>query len=78
MSPRLRAILSGVLALLAVVVTATGAAQQSTPPGRLTVAVLWFADNTGDSQLSHWSGAFAGLLGEQLAEAKAIRVLPAA
>ena len=76
MSSRLRTICSGVLALLAALVPTAGAAQQSTPPGRLTVAVLWLADKTGDSQLSHWSGALTGLLGEQLAEAKAVRVLP--
>ncbi len=67
----------GVLALPVALVSATGTAQQSTPPGRLTVAVLWFADKTADPQMSHWRCAVSGLICEQLAEAKAIRVLPA-
>jgi pentatricopeptide repeat protein len=78
MSLKLKAIQSGVLALvLALAACAAGTAQPSTPPGRLTVAVLWFADRTGDPQMAHWRCTVSGLLKEQLTEAKAIRVLPA-
>jgi len=78
MASRFRTIHSGVLALLlALAAAAPGTAQQSTPPGRLTVAVLWFADKTGDSQMCHWRCTVQGLLSHRLAEAKAVRVLPA-
>jgi pentatricopeptide repeat protein len=77
MASRFRTIHSGVLALLlALAAAAPGTAQQSTPPGRLTVAILWFADKTGDPQMSYWRCAVPGLLTGQLREAKAIRVLP--
>lgn len=72
-----RVIQSGVLAVLLVFAAfGAGAAQPSTPPGRLTVAVLWLADKTADPQMSHWRCAASRLLVEQLAEAKAVRVLP--
>ncbi|HUV62547.1 MAG TPA: tetratricopeptide repeat protein [Sedimentisphaerales bacterium] len=77
MPARFRVIQSGVSALVLVLAAAvTGTAQQSTPPGRLTAAVLWFADKTGDPELSHWGCAVPGLLTQQLREGKAIRVLP--
>ena len=55
MPARFRVIRSGFSALLLVfAVAVTGTAEPSTPPGRLTVVVLWFEDKTGDSELSHW------------------------
>jgi len=77
MAPRLRAVRWHVLALLALVAAVAGAAERRTPPGRLTVVVLWFADKTSDPELGHWRCAVTGVLSEQLAEAKAVRVLPA-
>ncbi len=77
MRAKFRVIQSGVSALVlvfAIVVIST--AQPSIPPGRLTVAVLGFADKTGEPGLSHWRYAVPGLLSEQLAEAKAVRILP--
>ncbi|UCC96572.1 MAG: tetratricopeptide repeat protein [Phycisphaerales bacterium] len=65
--------LGSALALVGVVI---GTPQQNMPPGRLTVAVLWFADKTGDPQMSHWRYTFPRLLSRHLAEARAIRVLP--
>lgn len=62
--------------LVVFVASGTGATQPSTPRGRLTVAVLWFADKTADPQMSHWRCAISRLLSKQLAEAKAVRVLP--
>ena len=77
MPARFRVIRSGFSALLLVfAVAVTGTAEPSTPPGRLTVAVFWFTDKTGDPQMSHWRCSVPGLLSQQLAEAKAIRVLP--
>ncbi len=77
MPARFRVIRPGTWALVLVLGAAVaGTALQSTPPGRLTVAVLWFADKTGDPQLSHWRCAVSRLLSEQLAEAKGVRVLP--
>jgi len=77
MPARFRAIQSEVSALVLVfAIAVTGTAEPSTPPGRLTVAVLWFADKTGEPELSHWRCAVPSLLSQQLAEAKAIRVLP--
>jgi tetratricopeptide (TPR) repeat protein len=50
--------------------------KRATPPGRLTVAVLWFEDGTGDPQSAHWRYAVTGMLTRQLWHVKAIRVLP--
>jgi TolB-like protein len=77
MPGKFRVIRSGFSSLLLVfAVAVTGTAEPSTPPGRLTVAILWFADKTADPQMSHWRCAVSRLLVEQLAEAKAVRVLP--
>ncbi len=65
-----------VLAVVIVLVGAmTGATEQSTPPIRLTVTVLWFEDKTGDPHATHWCYAVTGMLTRQLWHAKAIRVL---
>ena len=48
--------------------------QQSTPPGRLRVAILGFANETGDSEAAHWRYAIGGLLANELREIKAIKL----
>ena len=45
---------------------------------RLTLAVLTFEDQTADPEAAHWRYTIARLLGEQLAEARALRRVPAA
>ncbi len=65
-----------IFAMVLVLVGAVmGTTEQGTPPGRLTVAVLWFEDRTGDLQAAHWYYAVTGMLTRQLWHAKAIRVL---
>ena len=46
---------------------------RATPPGRLAVAILWFADETGNPQMAHWRYTVEGLLTNQLWKVKAIR-----
>jgi tetratricopeptide (TPR) repeat protein len=53
---------------------AAASAQNNTPPGRLRVAILGFANETGDSELSHWRYAIEGLLSNELREVKAIKL----
>lgn len=48
--------------------------QQNTPPGRLWVAILGFANETGDSEQSHWRCAIEGLIANELREVKAIKL----
>ncbi len=47
-------------------------AANSTPPGRLVVSILWFA-NRADSQAEHWRHALEGFLWNQIRKVKAIR-----
>jgi len=51
-----------------------GSTQERTPPGRLMVAILGFANETGNSELSHWRYAIEGLLANELREVKAIKL----
>jgi tetratricopeptide (TPR) repeat protein len=53
-----------------------GAAEEAPPPQRLRVAVFAFADKTGDPQDAHWRYSLEALLEGQLAQVKAVRVLP--
>ena len=64
-------LLAGLLAGSGVCPAAEATAQ--TP--RLTVAVLTFADQTGDPEAAHWRYSFSRLLGEQLHEVKALRTV---
>ena len=54
--------------------TGIGSTQMTTPPGRLRIAILGFANETGDSELSHWRYAIEGLLANELREVKAIKL----
>ena len=54
------------------------AAEPSAKSSRLTVAILAFEDQTADPEAAHWRYTIARLLGEQLAEAKALWRLPPA
>jgi tetratricopeptide (TPR) repeat protein len=47
----------------------------NTPGRRLAVAVLFFEDRTGDPNANHWSYAASSLLGDQLSEVSALRLL---
>jgi tetratricopeptide (TPR) repeat protein len=53
------------------------AAAETTNASRLTVAVLTFEDQTGDPDAAHWRYSIERLIGEQLAEVKALRRVPA-
>ena len=67
--------------LLATFLAAGGpcpAAESSAASARLTVAVLTFEDQTGDPEAAHWRYLVERLLAEGLAEAKALRKVPAA
>jgi tetratricopeptide (TPR) repeat protein len=55
---------------------ARSAAAPPVPTTRLRVAVLTFADGTGDPQHAHWRYAIRGMLAHQLYAVKAVRVLP--
>ena len=55
---------------------AAGTTEQRRPGKRLTVAVLWFKDKTGDPQAAHWRYAIEGLISNQLKEIKAVRLRP--
>lgn len=69
----------GVLLLLTIGL-ATCAVPKTTKRGRpgkrLTVAVLWFEDKTGEPEAAHWRYAVKGLISNQLKEIKAIRLRP--
>jgi tetratricopeptide (TPR) repeat protein len=53
------------------------AGESTNQPPRLTVAVLTFEDQTGDPEAAHWRYFIERLLKEDLAEAKAVRRVPA-
>ena len=53
------------------------AAEASAKSPRLTVAVLTFEDQTGNPEAAHWRYLIERLLTEELAEAKALRRVPA-
>ena len=57
--------------------SASPAADPSAKTPRLTVAVLTFENQSTDPDTAHWRHVFARLLGEQLAEVKALRRVPA-
>ena len=64
-----------VLVLFLILATgATTPAQASNPPGRLRIAVLGFADQTGDPDAAHWPYAVERLLSSELGKIKAIKV----
>jgi tetratricopeptide (TPR) repeat protein/TolB-like protein len=68
--------ISGAGVLLAaglILAAATVAAEPGEAPRRLTVAVLWFEDKTGDPQAAHWRYAIEGMIANQLGEIEAIR-----
>jgi tetratricopeptide (TPR) repeat protein len=67
--------------LLAALLAAGGAcsaAESSAASSRLTVAVLTFENQTGDLEAAHWRNLIERLLAEDVAEAKALRSVPAA
>jgi len=53
--------------------TGIGSMQDSTPPGRLRVAVLGFANETGVPEAAHWSCDIERLLSGEFGEIKAIK-----
>jgi len=53
--------------------TTRGATEKGRPSRRVTVAVLWFEDRTGDPQSAHWRYGIKGLLTDQLEQISAIR-----
>jgi tetratricopeptide (TPR) repeat protein len=69
--------ISGAAVLLAaglILAAATVAAESGEAPRRLTVAVLWFEDKTGDPNAGHWRHAIKGMVWNQLREVKAVRL----
>jgi tetratricopeptide (TPR) repeat protein/TolB-like protein len=51
-----------------------GSIQASTPPGRLRVTILGFANQTGDSEQSHWRYGIERLLSGELRKITAIKL----
>lgn len=68
----IRLLLASVISAVSV---ACGGAGDTAPARRLTVAVLWFENATGDETASHWRYTASRVLSEQLREVKAIRTL---
>ncbi|MHC4323642.1 MAG: tetratricopeptide repeat protein [Planctomycetota bacterium] len=66
------------MAILVLVLVSTGeviaTAQQNTPPGRLRVAILGFANETGNPEASHWRCGIERLLSSDLRKIKAIKL----
>lgn len=66
------------LAVLVMVLVPAGAVmatvQESTPPGRLRVAVLGFANETGNPEAAHWRCGIERLLSNELRKIKAIKL----
>lgn len=56
---------------------ATDAADAVAPTNRLTVAMLAFADKTGEPESAHWRYSLPRLVASPLGEVKAIRIYPA-
>src|SRR5579871_3117120 len=51
-------------------------AAQTTARKRLTVAILWFENRTGDPQAAHWADTIKWILVKRLYEVRAMRLLP--
>ncbi|MFC1793231.1 tetratricopeptide repeat protein, partial [Planctomycetota bacterium] len=66
------------LAVLVLVLVSAGevmaTVQQSTPPGRLRIAILGFANETGDPETAHWHCCIERLLSSDLREIKSIKL----
>jgi tetratricopeptide (TPR) repeat protein len=72
---------SRVVWLLAVILTAAFnrlAAEAGAESPRLTLAILTFEDQTANPDAAHWRYTLERLLADQLQEAKAVRLVPAA
>ena len=52
----------------------TTPAQENTPPGRLRVVILGFANETGDPEAAHWRCCIERLLSSELGQIKAIKM----
>jgi len=65
------------LALLLLAGLTAHAADSGAPTNRLTVAILAFADKTGEPESAHWRYSLSRLVASPLAEVKAIRIYPA-
>ena len=64
-------------ALLPLVALTARAGDSVAPDKRLTVALLSFADKTGDPKSAHWRYSLPRMVGAPLKEAKSIRIYPA-
>ena len=66
------------LAVLALVLVPAGevmaTVQQSTPPGRLRVAILGFANKTGNPEAAHWRCCIKRLLSSELRKIKTVKL----
>ena len=66
------------LAVLALVLMPAGevmaTVQQSTPPGRLRVAILGFTNETGNPEAAHWRCCIERLLSDELRKIKAVKL----
>ena len=72
---RLRMARLGILAALPMLVDAAVAGgREGTPPGRLRIAVLQFANEASDPDAAHWRCAIEGLLRNELREVKVIKL----
>ena len=65
------------LALLLLAGLAAHAADSVAPTNRLTVAMLAFADKTGEPESAHWRHSLPRMVASPLREVKAIRIYPA-
>jgi tetratricopeptide (TPR) repeat protein len=66
-----------IIALLPSVALTARAEDSVAPDKRMTVALLSFADKTGDPKSAHWRYSLPRMVGAPLREAKSIRVYPA-
>jgi len=64
------------LVFAVLILTGTGicSTQGSTPPGRLRITILGFANETGDSEQSHWRCGIERLLSSELRKIKAVKL----
>ena len=53
---------------------ATASAQNNTPPGRLKVTILGFANDTGNQEEAHWRCGIERLVSSELGQVKAIKL----
>jgi len=63
-----------VFAVFILVGTGIGTTQKSTPPGRLRIAILGFANETGNPEAAHWRCGIERLLSSELKKIKAIKL----